>query len=369
MPRIIYHKNMRYIFIALIISIAFISCTSSTSGKKDESLMSMARGKSGEVILVMDSTKWEGELGDAVRNIFMSSVEGLPRPESHFTIRYVDPRKLNDVLKGVKNMIFVTTFDSKTKGSRTINNYFTKESRAKIKSNENLFLVTDKNVFAKGQEVMYLFGNNQDILISHLKENTQKLRDHFNSIEAKRTAAKLYKGKRVVGIENALKKKHNCFVKVPYGFKLVQEEKGFIWMRRIDTDVDRDIFIGYQDYTDESVFEHTKVMAFRHEITKQYLFDDPAKPQTYVTVQKEAPLFQREVNFHDKYAIETKGLWKTNNNSMGGPFKSYLFVDESMNRVYYIEGFVYSPGKKQREIMREIDVILSTFRTANELEK
>jgi len=97
------------------------------------------------------------------------------------------------------------------------------------------------------------------------------------------------------------------------------------------------------------------------------LFDDPEKPETYLTVQKEAPLSQREVNFYNKYAIETKGLWKTNNNSMGGPFKSYTFVDESLNRVYYIEGFVYSPGKSQRELMREMDVILGTFRTKSEL--
>jgi len=212
-----------------------------------------------------------------------------------------------------------------------------------------------------------LFGNNQNILINHLKENKQKLRDHFNSIEAKRTSHKIYKGKRIKGIEEVLLKKHRCFLKVPFGYNLVQEEKGFVWIRRIDTDVDRDLFIGYTDYTDEQIFKLDKALELRHAITKQYLFDDPEKPQTYVTIQQEAPLFQREINFFNKYAVETKGLWKTNNNSMGGPFKSYLFVDEKINRVYYIEGFVYSPGKPQREIMREMDVILSTFRTESEL--
>lgn len=357
---------MRQFLLTLILLVVFISCNSSSSGKKDESLMKVAKGKPGEVILVMDSAKWAGDLGDAVREVFMSTVEGLPRPESLFTVRYIDPRKINSVLKGVKNMIFVTTFDSRTRGSRIINNYFTKESKLKIKKNEKIFLVTDKNVFAKNQEVMYLFGNNQQVLINHLKENTLKLRNHFNSIEAKRTAKKLYIGKRVKGIEEVLKKKHNCFIKVPYGFRLVQEEEGFIWLRRIDSNVDRDIFIGYREYADENVFDNNEVMNLRHAITKQYLFDDPEKLQTYVTIQKEMPLLQREVNFHDKYAIETKGLWKTKNNSMGGPFKSYVFVDESINRVYYIEGFVYSPGRKQREIMREIDVILSTFRTETE---
>lgn len=358
---------MKYFFYIVIAFLTIASCDSSSNGKKDESLMKMAKGKSGEIILVMDSTKWAGVLGDEVREVFMASVEGLPRPESLFTIRYIDPRKLNSVLKGVKNMIFVTTFNSRSRGSKIINNFFTKDSKTKIKQNENIFLVTDKNVFARGQEVMYLFGNNQEILIDHLKTNKQKLRDHFNSIEAKRTAKKLYKGKRVKGIEEALLKDHNCFLKIPYGYNLVQNEKGFVWIRRVDTNTDRDIFIGYTDYTNESIFENDKVMELRHSITKKYLFHDPAKPKTYLTIQKEVPLLQREINFYDKYAIETKGLWKTNNNSMGGPFKSYTFVDESLNRVYYIEGFVYSPGKNQRELMREMDVILSTFRTQTEL--
>ena len=62
-----------------------------------------------------------------------------------------------------------------------------------------------------------------------------------------------------------------------------------------------------------------------------------------------------------------RGLWKTNNLTMGGPFLSYTFVDEGTGMLYYIEGFTYSPSKKQREIMRELEVILHTFKTSKEL--
>ncbi len=37
-------------------------------------------------------------------------------------------------------------------------------------------------------------------------------------------------------------------------------------------------------------------------------------------------------------------------------------VDEKTNRLYYIEGFLYSPGKAQRDTMREIMAILNTFK-------
>ncbi len=48
---------------------------------------------------------------------------------------------------------------------------------------------------------------------------------------------------------------------------------------------------------------------------------------------------------------------------MGGPFTGYALVDQQMGRFYYIEGMVYSPDKSQRELMREMRVILNTFRT------
>ncbi len=75
-----------------------------------------------------------------------------------------------------------------------------------------------------------------------------------------------------------------------------------------------------------------------------------------------------ETTLEGKYARKIKGLWKTNNLAMGGPFVGLSFVDESLNRIYYIEGFLYSPGKRQRELIRELETILKTFRTKAELE-
>jgi Domain of unknown function (DUF4837) len=62
-----------------------------------------------------------------------------------------------------------------------------------------------------------------------------------------------------------------------------------------------------------------------------------------------------------------RGLWKTNTSTMGGPFVSYALVDEAAGQFYYIEGFLYSPGKEQRPMMRELETILYTFKTSDQL--
>ena len=52
---------------------------------------------------------------------------------------------------------------------------------------------------------------------------------------------------------------------------------------------------------------------------------------------------------------------------MGGPYVGYALVDQPKGRLYYIEGFAFAPGKDKREIMRELDTILSTFKTSADL--
>ena len=355
---------MKYILLTLICVTFLIRCNVSEEDKKNA--LPRAKGKPGEIILSMDSAKWAGDLGNEIRETFQTVVEGLPRGEALFSVRYVDPRRINSVLKQVNNMIFVSTLDSHSKGSRIINNYFTKDSRDQIKANNKLFVFTDQDVFARGQEVMYLFGQNDKQLIDHIVINRSKLQSHFNNIVDTRLKKALYKAKEVKGIDEMLRKDHNCSMRIPSGYQLVENIDGFVWVRRIETVVDKDIFIAYRNFDNEDVFKDQNILALRESITSKYLFDDPEDRSTYVTVQDYMPTLYEQVNFNDKYAIRTKGLWKTNNNAMGGPYLSFTFVDEALNRLYYIEGFIYSPGKSQREYMREVAVILSTFKTSKE---
>ncbi|MEO0331048.1 MAG: DUF4837 family protein, partial [Bacteroidota bacterium] len=89
-------------------------------------------------------------------------------------------------------------------------------------------------------------------------------------------------------------------------------------------------------------------------------------PPGFMTIQEIEPIVYDTVNFDDKFGVEARGLWKMSNITMGGPFLSYAFVDESLNRLYYIEGYVYYPGKNKRTQIREMEAILRTFKTEAE---
>ena len=50
-----------------------------------------------------------------------------------------------------------------------------------------------------------------------------------------------------------------------------------------------------------------------------------------------------EVEFDGHFALEVRGLWKMENDFMGGPFYSLTIVDEARGRLLTVEGYAYAP--------------------------
>jgi hypothetical protein len=276
----------------------------------------------------------------------------------------VDPFALNNILRSAKNMVFVTTFDNNSRSGKKLQSYWTSNSVEQLQENPDLFMYYKQDEFAKGQEVLHLFGLSADSLASHLAENRDRIRSHFHEIEVQRITDRLFDAKTESGISNAMLDKHQCFMKIPFGYEISKDEKNFMWIRQLDPEVDKSLIITYKDYVTEDAFSAESIRAYRDQLTQQYIADDSA---VYMTTEKLVPLSTKTVNLNGKYATEARGLWKLTSNTMGGGFLSYTFVDEELGRLYYIEGFIYCPGKKKRAYIREIEAILKTFRLASEL--
>lgn len=356
-------KYSIYILFAFFASLLF-SCEAET----DESRLSnlpTARGGNGDIIVVMDSAHWAGEIGAEIRETFRAPIPGLPQDEPHFFLNYVNPYQMNDVLRNVKNLIYVATMDNQSSAGRRLKSEFTRESIEKIAQDPNLFMLPKKNVFAKDQEVLHLFGNNSEELVKNIQNNREKLREHFHKAELSRIKKSLF-ANEMKTINNMLQQEHQFSLRIPANYDLVFNKNNFVWIRQLDTDVDKNIFISYQDYATDEIFKDENILKLRNlEIKKLGTDTDDV---VYMTTETLIPIETEQISFGNKYAVETRGLWKLTNNTMGGPFLSYIFVDEELNRLYYIEGYVYSPGKDKRNSMKELEAILTTFKTQSELQ-
>ena len=355
-----------FLFVSVVLILNLTACEPGTSDPSDS--LPTARGASGEVVLVMDSASWQGELGDELRQTFLKAMPGLPQPEPYFSVRYVDPFKLNKVLRNAKNMLFVATLNNNSMAGRKMRSYFTDSSIKRIEENPDLFRFSKKNQFARGQQVLFLFGTSDDALIENLKNNRKDVRNHFHQVEIDRLQKSLYRANERRTINRELLKDEGFYLRVPYGYEIVpldHQPEDFIWIRNLGEDVDKSIVVASKNYTSEQEFTPEGISDFRRRIMRRNIRDDST---TYMTVQDLVPVEYDTVNFNGKYAIEARGLWKMSNNSMGGPFLSYTFVDQETGRIYYVEGFVYSPGKQKRPSVREVEAILKTFKTPSEIQ-
>ena len=54
----------------------------------------------------------------------------------------------------------------------------------------------------------------------------------------------------------------------------------------------------------------------------------------------------------DIKAVETRGLWRTYNDFMGGPFVSYTFLSPGGEEMMTLVGCVYSPSQRNKMVMK-----------------
>lgn len=345
----------------LLSSIYLISCDFEKAAQRHENLP-RATGQPSEIFIVMDSAQWEGEVGKYVRGIFSENIPSIPRQQPRFELNHFMPENFQGFLRKHRNIIFLTVIDSDSRGNRILRSNFTNESLNMIEDDSTLFMYAKEDEFARGQNILHLFGKNEGDLLKNLQKNRKSLLNHFEKIEEERIYRGLYSVDYEKGLSSHVEQKLGCSIKVPTGFEIAIEDDQFIWLRSFSPDVDKNIFISYTDYTSEAMFSLDSLLELRTRLSKPYILYKPEDPGSYLLAETENfNIFRKEINFKGKFAVELKGLWKINGYYMGGPFVSYAMVDESTGRFYYIEAFLYSPGQPQRDYMRELETILTTF--------
>lgn len=349
---------MRHSFSIFILFILVLTGCKSARDKVKDDFMPLARGEDDEIILVIDSALYSGPVGASLKEMYQQYVRILPQDEYQFSLNKVNPRKLNSVLKNVKNLIFVMTLDSKTAQNRAIQEYFTDNSLKMIQRDSGLYSSVRKDEFARGQVVLYLFGQNEEQLVNNIQSNRGQLLELFETAVRQRTRQKLFASTKSQ-LMKSISEDHGYTIKIPYGYDLAKNLIDFVWLRKLEAESELNVFIHEQPYTNDQVFND--IGSLRDEITSIYLRDSQ-KPDLYVKRQEIIPVFSQRVNFNGKFAVESRGLWAVSDMSGGGPFVSYTLVDEVTQKLYYIEGYVYSPGTKKKDLLREVEAILSTFR-------
>lgn len=350
-------RTLQNIIGSLILTALLFACDPSD---RPDSSKPKARGDIGEIILAIDSTKWAGPVGDELREIFMEDIPGMIRSESMFNVHRVDPRALNRMLKMSTNLVYVTTFDDKSASSQVINSQFTKESKERALADKNLYTLRVEDEYAIGQEVLYLFGNNEDELLANLRENKGRIQNLFQ-IRARGRLEKAILARKNSEASSITKDLLGIQIEVPASYQIAKAENNFVWLRQPTPSANRadiSLFFYSEPYVTEEQTFPENILKLRDSVARQHIFGDPEDPTSYVVTEKQIIPGFRNMVINDNFTVELRAPWKTNNLSMGGSYLGYFMVDEEKGRIYYMEGFVYYPNEVHRDALREIETIL-----------
>lgn len=344
--------------ILLIFSTLVWSCYQGEGGKPT------AIGTPGKINVILPAKLKNGPVGRVLDSIFTADLEVFPRDEQMFTLRYVNPEDINRSQKNIRNIIFGFTFTDMGSEAGRIKSLIEPESLNALRNDTAAFVHTQSNVFAKGQEIMYLFAADEKTLLKKIMLNTRRLTGHFNEKERIRLRTGVVDSRSNDKLAESLAKRYGFRLSIPIGYQVADQQDDFLWLRQINPADDKDIWISRRKFSSMKDFELPNLIQYRNDVCRRYLFEDPEEPETFLVTEEritsKKPI-SRTINFNGMYAVEVRGLWKTNIPSMGGPFVGYAFVNEKEGLLYYAEGFTFCPSKPQREIMRELEVILGTL--------
>lgn len=319
---------------ALLASALFISSCISNS-EPGRGMLPNVGGSSGEVAVVLEKAKWEGKLGDKIREVLASPIEGLPQSEPMFDLVNATPGVFGELYITHRNILFIEIGQGKS-------------PKATIST----------DVYAHTQLIITLEGESEDDIIDLLDKQAKTLVDKINITERDRWIS--YYKQSVNSINfSTLRDVHKLNLFVPANYSLDVNEKGFVWLAYETPLTTQSVLIHYFDYNGENYFNEDSIKSIQNNMTKIKV-EGPVKG-TWMTIEERFPPIYTTFRFRDRNYAELKGLWTLENGYMGGPFITLVTKDEVNNRFVMLDGFVYAPKDDKRELMRQVEAILYTI--------
>lgn len=317
-------------FLTIYFFISFLSCTSYKPIH--------AAGKHTEIIVVCRE-----QVYTEIETLLSSSLERIintPTTEYIFSLNQVTPEKLAQ-FKYRRNLLIIGLI-----GEDYVDSVLSSGAiKQAMVGKEYVFGAAD--LFVSRQALLVIYAPTLEKLKTIIKNNSELLFNYFAEEVRRRLKEVLYNDGYQEDLSNDIKTKYGFSINIPLGWKVVQDDYGFIkLMRRLP---DRVISIYWED---DSVNEldKEKTVALRDKIGNQYYDGDQ------VDISRTNFYW---VEFHGLPAGKLEGIWRNDEKVMGGPFRTYFF--STGGRFYVIDLHVFAPGGKKWRWLQQLEIIVDTF--------
>ena len=319
-----FKKSVYFLFATLFL----VSC----SDNKSKGPNSTGRGS--EIIVVCSKQTWSGPVGDTICGALSKYMQGLPEAEPEYTLINIPGKDFSKFLQSHRNVLII-------------------DIKAEIKKSR---VETIRNEWAHPQRVIKVLAGSDTAFFNLFAKNSEAIKELFNQNERARFSAQSALS-RNFAVEELIFNQFGIKMIIPKDFYQAKKMSDFVWLRSEATTMSLGLMIYTYPYKDTAQMSPAAVLTARDRYTRLYV-PGPLEG-SYMTTERDVyPPISSKILFKNRYALETRGLWKTAGDFMGGPFVNYTIVDTARQRIIVFDGYVYYPNKSKRNYVRQLESII-----------
>lgn len=323
-------KILRYLFAAWVVVTMTTGCDAFQ--RLNRTRLKTAQGAPYELLVVCGQREWTGPVGDTLRAVLTAPIAYLNQTEPLFDVLRVRAQDFTGMLVDHRNILRVAV-DPSLAGASVGVQY---------------------DATASPQIVLTLQGPDDDAIVEYLSAHRAELVQVLESAERNRAVA-FAETFGAAHVESAVRKIFGVEMAVPQGYVLAAEQEDFLWARYEYPTASQGFFVYSYPYTGPADLTPEALLKARNRFAAR--IPGPSDG-SYMTTSTVFPPDFRMFRLEGRLWCELRGFWDVEGDFMGGPFVSYTTVDTATNRVFTLDGYVYSPKLHKRNFLRGVEHLL-----------
>lgn len=276
-------------------------------------------GKTLEMLLVADRDVYCGNTKQLIDTLFTHPQEAFLTPEPIFDLVNIPTSSFHntDMFQAHRNVVMC---DIKPDNPNKVYKYADRWSSPQIVFE---FAVTDRKT-----------------LDSFLVKYAPMVIDEMYNAEYRRII-KAFAGIKGVELMHKVKDVFGFELTFSDEFEIAKMSDDFAWIRKETKDFGIGVLIQTLPYTDKKQFDLETVLN-NLDITMKNNVPGPAD-SSYMGTERRWEFVHRPITLAGQYATETRGMWRTFGDFMGGPFVCYTLVNPNNKQLVMLTAYTYSP--------------------------
>lgn len=316
------HISFKMAFVVALVGLLAACGGNNMSGKPGSS------GKTLELMVVSPNSLYSGSTRAILDSLFATPQDGLNQPEPRFDVVQITPSSFdgNTMFQAHRNILILEV------DAQGQNKVYRKQDQ-----------------WSQPQVVIRITAQDRNTLDSLLLVNGNRLLSEYYAQEYRRMD-KVFSQTPGVKIMQALQRQFGFTLSIPEEFALAKQTNDFMWIRKEAKDFSLQLYVKSDPAGDHSALDEAAILDRIDTMMHRYV-PGPSEG-SYPGVERRDFFYSREVTLGELNAVETRGLWRTYNDFMGGPFVAYSFVSPDGQQLITLVGCVYSPSQRNRMVMK-----------------